>query len=174
MVQRNWLYVFGILLLFTACEQTDNNLEVTSDTLAGEWQMSGFTYGGRSTNEADGAIYQSNFAGTGRDVNFTIWFNADGTYTSTGSYTIDVTYAFGGQEFTQPLTMGDQLESGTYLWEDNQLSMTRSSDGLTQVATNLELSTELLVFELQHIQTNTGQGTSSTLIIDGDFQLRRQ
>lgn len=175
MKKLNSLYLLSLLLLlFTACEEEDNNLEVNNDNLAGEWEMTGFTYGGRSTQEAGGETYRSNFAGNARDITFTVTFNADGTYTSSGSYTIDVTYAFGGQEFDQSLTIDDVLDSGTYTLNGDELSITRDQDGETSVASNVELSNDALMFELQQTQTSTGQGTSSTVIIDGDFLFRRK
>lgn len=174
MKKLNTLYLLGLLFLFTACDKEETNLEVNNDNLAGEWELTGFTYGGRSTNEVGGETYRSNFAGNGRDLAYTVRFNADGTYTSSGSYTIDATYAFGGQEFSQSLTIDDALDSGTYTLNGDELSITRDEDGETSVATILQLTNDLLIFELQQTKVSTSQNATSTVIIDGDFQMRRE
>lgn len=175
MKKLNTLYLLSLLLLIsTACEKEEGNLEVNSDNIAGEWEMSGFTYGGRSTQEAGGETYRSNFAGNGRDIAYQVTFNSDGTYTSSGSYTIDITYAFGGQEFSQAVTINDALGTGTYTLNGDEITITRDEDGESSVATIVELTSESLFFELQQTRTNSGQGTTSTAIIDGDFRFRRK
>lgn len=160
-------------MVFTGCEKTDTQLEINQDNLAGEWEMSGFTFGGRSTNEAGGETYRSNFAGSGRDITFKLRFNTDGTYTSSGSYTIDAVYAFGGQEFPQELTFDDALGSGTYDLNGDELTLARNDKGEIETASVVQLTSKVLIFELQQTRMDSGQGTTSTVVIDGDFQLLR-
>lgn len=174
MKKLNTLYLLSLLFLITACDKEETNLEVTNDNLAGEWELTAFTYGGRSTNEVGGETYRSNFAGNGRDLAYSVRFNTDGTYTSSGSYTIDAMYAFGGQEFSQVLIIDDALGTGTYTLNGDELSVTRDEDGETSVATILQLTNDVLIFELQQTKTNTSQSATSTAIIDGDFQMRRK
>lgn len=165
--------ILSLFLLLTACEK-DNKLEVNNDNIAGEWNMTGFSYSGMSTTVAGGETSASSVAGTGRDINFMISFKANGTYTSSGNYTVDLSYEFGGQTFTQPYIVSDFLKSGTYELMDQEMTITRDEDGEISIATIRELSSEVLIFELQQTETSTGQGTSSTIVINGEFQLRRQ
>ncbi|GAB5551222.1 MAG: hypothetical protein Sapg2KO_08130 [Saprospiraceae bacterium] len=169
MQRVKFIYLLSLLFLFVACEN-DNGEDNQSANLEGAWELKTLDYNGSTTSGST----TTNFDGTARNVDFEIDFNADGSYTSRGGYTVTLVYDFGGIRSSQMTEINDFFGSGTYTLNGDRLSITRNSDGETNTATISTVSQNELAFELEQQEIIMGQSSTSSFTLNGDFVLDKK
>jgi len=118
----NTLLALFLLLFFTSCEK-DETKNLGSDGLLGQWEVSALDYTGSTITEIpDVEIPVLDFEGNGRDLDLSIEF-LESTFTSEGSYTIDLTMEFGGQSSTVPYPVQGFIGVGDWSMEGNTLTI---------------------------------------------------
>lgn len=101
-------------LLFTSC----NNDETEVNKLIGTWNLIGLDYNGTAIAETADIEIESELSAVGKNFDSEIAFNADGTYTSSGMYTVDLTQTTQGIEATQTVNVPSFVGSGEYTLDD--------------------------------------------------------
>lgn len=160
------LLILMVVLSFWSCKDEDE--------IIGTWDVTVFEYGGSSTTSVQGEDYTTNFEGTGRDMSLTVEFKGDGTYTSQGSYTIDLDYDFAGQMFSQPVTLTDYFGTGTYVVDGTTITFTDDQSNEESTGTITKLAGDDLELNFKKTETSIAQGTTSSYTIDGDYVFVRQ
>ncbi len=153
-----------LLIAFTSCKKDDDNPPPgnTSGDIVATWIATDYSYEGSTTTEAMGITVTSDFVGTASDLDLDITFNADNTFESSGSYTLNLVTTFEGQTIEQdlPITVSS---SGTYELEGDMLTI--DGNGLTSEATILELTETTLRYTATAETTQTVGGATATTTI---------
>ncbi len=166
------LALLGVLF---SCGSDDSDDMLSSDPIVGEWNLISLDYTGSSSvnDPYTGDPLTTDFEGVARDIMTTVIFNADGTFTSQGSYTIDLTSDFGGYEFTQSVPFEGFLGSGT--WELDGTTMTTTNDQVEgeSVIEILNLTDNSWNTNFVLSMVNTQQGITINQSIDGNYFFER-
>ena len=166
------LLLMVALLGFFACENEDNPSTGTDD-IVGSWEVSAYSYEGQTTTVSGGASFTTDFMGDATDVTASVEFKADGTYSSTGGYTISLDYEIGGQTISTPVTISNFIGAGTYEVSGSTLTTTDENGEVTTLKIE-RLEGDDLELEFQIMQETTQQGATSTSVIDGKATLERK
>lgn len=161
------------LFIFTGCGEDDSDPNLDNN-LVGTWNMNNISYSGTSTTSFPGIPdVTGTFTGESTDSDYQIIFNEDNTFSSSGSYTINLTSEVAGQTVTQPVTVsGDQaLGSGT--WELSGNTLTTTFDGQAGEGTLTELTANSFRLETDLTQTQSANGATVTFSVDAVFNASR-
>ncbi|MCC6723716.1 MAG: lipocalin family protein [Saprospiraceae bacterium] len=149
------------LVLFAACKK-DESTKSSSD-IEGTWKLTFMSCDdGQITTEAGGIASSGTFTASGKDYNATVNFKADGTFTSSGSYTQVMSLTVDGFEQTLETPTSDFLENGTYTFDGTTLTTTvdgESGSGEVTVLTDTNLEMEVKIDKTDDFG---GQGSSTT------------
>ncbi len=159
--------------ILTGCGDDDSD-PVLDNNLIGTWNMNNISYSGTSTTSYPGIPdVTATFTGESTESDYQIVFNEDNTYSTSGSYTINLTTEVGGQSDTQSSTVSgaQALGSGTWQLSGNTLSIT--SGGQTTEGTLTELTANNFRLETNLTQTQSFSGTSGTITVDAVFNASR-
>ncbi len=166
------LLLMFTLLGFIACDNEGNPTTGTDD-IVGNWEVLTYSYEGQSTTTSGGASFTTDFMGDATDVTATVEFKADGTYSSTGEYTISLDYEIGGQTISTPVTISNFIGSGTYEVNGSTLTAT-DQDGEVNSMKIERLEGDDMELEFEITRETTQQGATSTSVIDGKATLKRK
>ncbi|TQD40705.1 hypothetical protein [Haloflavibacter putidus] len=119
-----------VTVTLMSCSSDDDSTQAApnSSELAGSWELTDFHYNGETTTTMAGQSFTTTYDAQGQDFdNAVVTFNEDNTYTSSGSYDIEITMNTMGQETTQTSTLNDVYGSGTWEVDGNTLITQDSS-----------------------------------------------
>ncbi len=168
----NSFILLALLGVLFSCGDDDEM--VTEDSFVGQWNLISLDYSGTSTTiDPDGESISIDFDGEAREIMTTVDFNADGTYTSQGSYIIDLTTDFYGYMQTQSVPFEGFVGNGTWELNGNTLTTTdtQSQNSSTIPVNNLTNSswdTNLTV-----TQNSMQQGFTIIQEINGNYFFER-
>lgn len=164
--------VLALCFLF-ACGGEEETPAPAND-LSGSWKVTDISYEGTSVSSYGGYTFSSNFTGTGFDHNLVINFDdSPNTYTSSGDYSIKMTFQADGQTYTQNWTNQGFIDGGNWSRAGNELTITSNSSG-AQKATILELTSTILKLGYNSTQTAEQDGMTVTSTITGSYTFQRQ
>jgi len=166
------LLLMVALFGFFACDNEDNP-STNTDDIIGNWEVSAYSYEGTTTTTSGGASFTTDFMGDATDVTASVEFKTDGTYSSTGGYTISLDYEIGGQTISTPVTISNFIGSGTYEVSGSTLTTT-DEDGKTTALKIERLEGDDMELEFEITQETSQQGATSTSVIDGKATLKRK
>ncbi len=180
--------VFALLTAFT-CEnepiddgiftEIENPNGTVNANLVGEWQLVALDYSGTSTTTVGTVSTTANFVGTSANEDYTLDLNADGSYTTSGSYDIELeTEITGIPNQTNTVTLSSS-GSGTYTSTATTITTSGALvdialDGVTQPnddvegTTNYTLSNDgnTLTFNSDDTQIITQDGVTAEVSIN--------
>lgn len=173
-------YVFLFALFIASCGSDDSNEttdpmndETTDDTddssddmnddsssIVGMWEVISIDASGISTVEIAGQTIETNFVGEGIDLNYTVTFTEDpNEVTADGEYNIELTTTVAGQSITETIPGILFIDSGSWVIEGDQITITSNdmdSTGtittLTDTTLTIEVDTEVVI-EQQGVET---------------------
>jgi hypothetical protein len=166
-----------VSLLFAALFSCSKNGDSAkpSKTLVGKWKMTSFTYTGTSTVVIDGQSASSPFSGTGKDIDASISFAQDNTYTSEGSYTIALTMGVGGQQIKEDMPIQGFMGSGTWKKDGNKVMITDDATGNNETCTILQLDDKTLKMQWGGtLSPANSYNTPVTLTVNGTYVFERE
>ncbi|PHI20109.1 hypothetical protein CEQ90_09140 [Lewinellaceae bacterium SD302] len=185
-----WNYLCLLMLAFTfvisGCGDDDDN---SSADLVGTWEMVDLNYTGESSTTNAGLTAETDFTGTGINMDFTIVFNEDGTYITDGDYEIELTSitTFQGTSSTdvQVIPINDIMGNGEYSVSGNILTtmggfISFDATGMTMTSPNEEAMSEfslvgdLLTFSAETATSTNQSGVIATSSTSSVFVLERQ
>jgi len=148
------LFLMPMLLvcfLVSSCgSDNDNDPEVSND-LSGTWEVSDVYY------EGDANIGEMYYQFIGQSVSFDDYifvFNNDGTFTSSGAYTAELTMIMNGQEYTIEEAVPYSSVSGNYpIVEDILYFETASEEQEVEI---IELSSNRMILNASGSAALTG------------------
>jgi hypothetical protein len=168
----NSLILLALLGVFFSCGDDDEM--TTTDSFVGQWNLISLDYSGTSTTiDPDGESISIDFDGAAREIMTTVIFNADGTYTSQGSYIIDLTTDFYGYMQTTSVPFEGFVGNGT--WELNGTTLT-TTDTQTQDTATLtvnNLSDSSWDTNLTVTQNSMQQGFTIIQEVNGNYFFER-
>ena len=110
----NFLIILTFALTLISCSDDDSDSSTINGDVSGEWMIESINYTGSSVTTAQGNSITSNFTGESFDENATVTFNDDNTFTSQGSYSIQLTTTTFGQTEDQSITIDDYNSEGDW------------------------------------------------------------
>jgi len=165
------LIAAAMTLTLFSCGKDDDPQRSSSD-LEGEWNITAVDYTGTTTTVTPGFpdIVQD-FVGVGRDIEILFTFNDDDSYTSKGSYVVDLTTTFNGVSTTQEVPVLDFLGSGTYEYTDPDLTLTEG-DNVSECTVSTLNSSSLVIKATTTVST-TQFGVTNTSVLDYNISFER-
>lgn len=158
------LHLFNLTLvaLFSCVDKGEE--EINSNIIVGEWNLTAVDYEGTTTSQ----FGDIEFTGTGTDLNMTVTFSTDpNEVLSEGDFTLEMEMTFAGQTETVSQPNQGFVGSGTWSVDGNVLSIT--TQGITQEAEIVELTTESLIVSAG-LDQDLGQGSSASVSIKYEFE----
>lgn len=112
------LAVIGICL---SCSNDDNDTDVNSSMVLGEWQLEEISYSGTSSVNGDGFTSLVSYSAEAIDINAQVIFNNATNYTTKGNYVIRMTTTVDGATEVENYPYININGSGTYRIEGNKI-----------------------------------------------------
>lgn len=170
---KTFFFLSVCVSLTTSCNSDDD--DNNDSDITGAWELLVLAYDGSSTTTFSGQNFTSNFNGNGRDITASVEFRADGTYTSMGTYTIDLTTDLGnGQSLQQEVTITNFIGSGTYTLNGTTITATDNGTNMTHSGEITRLEGDDMEMNFIIEQVSSQQGATSTISVDGDYTFKRQ
>ncbi|PZD79154.1 hypothetical protein DNG35_03860 [Mesonia sp. K7] len=164
------------MLILTSCSTDDNTSNnVNNTSLLGDWEMIDVNYTGTQTVDFQGQTMTMDFSG--QSVSFEdaiVVFNQDNTYTSSGSYVIELTVNFMGQSNTQQFPVDNFFGTGTWLKSGNTLTVTDDQLGSATPA-NIDIlnATTLKLSISNYTVSMPGPGGNQDVDLDYEITLNK-
>lgn len=170
----NSLILLALLGVLFSCGGDDSDDIMNSDPLVGEWRMVSLDYSGTSTTiNPYGPPLVSEFVGTARDINTTITFNSDNTFSSEGAYTIDLVTDYGGTTFEESTEFEGFMGSGTWALDGNTLTTTDNATGETSELDLQNLTDDGWGVDVMNSRTTEVQGFTVIQEVNTSFFFER-
>lgn len=170
------LFTVIIAFSFVSCE--GDGVEVPGNTLesiVGTWAGVDVDYNGETTGTIQGQTISSTFVGVGYDVNYTLTFGENpNSFTTDGSYSIELTTTTLGQTTVQNTENISFLEDGIWEISGDQLTITLNSSGQASPGTIVELTDTMLKLSSTTTQSFSQQGANFTTTVETFTTFTRQ
>lgn len=109
------------LATFISCSNDDNDPEVDSGMILGEWQLDEMNYSGTTTVTMEGQTSSISYEAEAIDMDAQVIFNDQSTYSTKGSYTIRMTTNMEGYTDVQDYPFSNVNGTGTYRLEGDKI-----------------------------------------------------
>jgi len=162
-----YVLILMTIIGLSACGGTDEDL------LVGTWELSELNYAGNISTSDGSLTLSSDFSGSASDITTTITFNADGTYTTSGSHTLEFEFDFGGNPQTQTITYEAFLDSGTWELDGSTLTVTDSAGEDTSIEMR-SLSNRTLILQLEITEVDDTQVATTTTTVNGNYTFEKE
>ena len=156
-----------------SCDDEPTN-PISDASIFGTWTLQSMQYSGGNTVVSGNETFAAEFDGLAKNISTTMTLNEDGTYTSMGSYTVDVAFSFGNQTFTQETTYSNFLGTGTYTRSDDFLSFTFDPNEEPIEGQIIRLSDNELSIKVVIITESEDNVSTTRTRIDGQYEFIRQ
>lgn len=117
---RSVLLVAALITCFS-CSNDNNDPEVSSEMILGEWNLEEMSYSGTSTATMNGQTSSLVYAAEAIDMDAQVIFNDQSNYSTKGSYTIRMTTTMEGSTDVQDHLISNANATGTYRIEGNKI-----------------------------------------------------
>jgi hypothetical protein len=158
---RNLLFfaLIAMSLVFTNCKKDP----VSSDPMVGKWKLDNIYMKNGKNTVTDGIdILEYRLEMQGKNLSAQVELKADGTYTSTGSYTASYDFYDGLDLFLHTdIVISPFATGGTYSRTGNIFKATDST-GQSSEATIVSETSDLLTLEVSYSQSQNQGGLIST------------
>jgi len=116
-----------LFITFSSCSKdSDNNSDLNSSMIVGEWNLSSLNYNGKTELNFNDTNYTTVFSGVAENIAYTLTFNANNTFKTEGGYDVNLTT----DGFSQIYPIVGYTSSGDWSIEGNIL---KTSVGLAQL-----------------------------------------
>ncbi len=169
-----------VMVTLMSCSSDDESTSAvpTNSELTGVWELTTFNYGGETTTTMDGESLTITYDAQGQNFdNAVVTFNEDNTYTSSGSYEIEMTMTMMGQESTQTHTLNDVYGSGTWEVDGNTLITQDGTTGQEGQATMQMIdgnTLKLIIEDYSQAMPDLPDGAEGEVNMSAEMTLVRQ
>lgn len=165
------LLILLFALVLMSCESDDDSASINGE-VNGEWNIESINYTGSTVTSAQGNSITSNFTGESFDENATLIFNADNTFTSQGSYSIELETTTLGQTQNQSVPIDNYSSEGEWSLSGNILTIegelvSISSNTPTINDPNESAPQDLIIEELTDTTMVVSSVTQQTIVDSG-------
>ncbi|MCY2686022.1 lipocalin family protein [Salinimicrobium sp. TH3] len=116
------------LVSFVSCSKEENDPELETEMLLGEWHLEEFNYSGTNVYSAGNETASVSYTGEAVEIDFETVFLKDGTYITVGTYTIILTSTAEGETTVEEFTYSDINTTGTYNIDGNKITTTHEQE----------------------------------------------
>ncbi len=111
-----------LFITFSSCSKDDdNNSDLNTSMMLGEWNLESFNYEGTSEANFEGFDFSTSYSGVSENEDFTLTFNENNTFESNGKYDVRLTV----EGITQLVPLETTTSTGD--WSVNGNILTTSS-----------------------------------------------
>ncbi|CAL2077945.1 hypothetical protein [Tenacibaculum sp. 190524A02b] len=146
-----------LLSVFTLASCSKSDEPVNNSDLIGEWNLTEFTYSGKTTSKISGQTITTDFEGVGKNFSSKLTFSQNPNKVSaSGSHDIDLTYKLFGLEQTNTYTLKDISSEAT--WTENGDKITFNGQVIktsTPNTINLPQSNDSYEFTVERLDENS-------------------
>ncbi|MFN0013054.1 MAG: lipocalin family protein [Saprospiraceae bacterium] len=159
----------SIIVLLTSCKK-DEIPNFNQADAVGTWDLAAVSCNdGMSTTTVPGIPpVSATFTVSGKNYNSTVTFNADGTYSSQGSYTAVITTVTQGQTDTQEEDTGFFEGMGTWSLSGNTMTVTEGTK--TSTTTVEELTSTKMVMAVKINETVSDPVLGFSTVVKGTYR----
>jgi len=169
---KNLIFLLATVMTLSliSCGKDDPNSGggdpvVEEPGVEGNWNLESINYTGNQTvSSASTPDVVTTLVGAGKELDLVFSYNEDGTFSSAGSYVIEVTSTVGGFSQTMNETFQDFLGTGTYEFVDPVLTMT--NDEREVMADVTSLTDDSLEYSVWISSSETQFGISTVKILN--------
>lgn len=152
--------MFAFLLVFASCSSDDDNNQndLTVD-ITGSWELTNLEYSGENETVFQGQTITLVYSGFGKDFDAQAVFSENpNTIQTLGSYTIELSFEFMGitQTIDTPINLSDDISSGTWSVEGNQMIIVDGDTGEVQTAEIIQLTQNKMVLLMEQVTNMNG------------------
>ncbi len=156
-------------------EDMDDSMDGMNDessTIVGMWEVISIDASGTSTAEIAGQTIETNFVGEGVDLNYTVTFTEDpNEVTADGEYNIELTTTVAGQSITETIPGILFIDSGNWIIEGDQITIT--SNDMDSTGTITTLTDTTLIIEVDTEVVIEQQGVETIATVNAEVNLQR-
>lgn len=156
-------------------EDMDDSMDGMNDessNIVGMWEVISIDASGTSTAEIAGQTIETNFVGEGIDLNYTVTFTEDpNEVTADGEYNIELTTTVAGQSITETIPGILFIDSGSWVIEGDQITIT--SNDMDSTGTITTLTDTTLTIEVDTEVTIEQQGVETIATVNAEVSLQR-
>lgn len=185
-------YVFLFTLFIVSCgsddgnettdpvnEETPDDTDDSSDdmnddssNIVGMWEVITIDASGTSTAEIAGQTIETNFVGEGVDLNYTVTFTeGPNEVTADGEYNIELTTTIAGQSITETIPGILFIDSGSWVIDGDQITIT--SNDMDSTGTITTLTDTTLTIEVDTEVVIEQQGVETIATVNAEVNLQR-
>ena len=173
------LSLLAILFIFFSSCSKDDEPDLNSSMMLGEWNLSSLNYEGKTELNYEGTNYTTTYSGVAENIDFTLTFNADNTFESKGSYDINLIL----EGFSQILPIEDFTSSGDWSIDGNVLKTTTlladmsnsefvPADSVGEIIIQ-EMTENRVVLIIDQVSIFEVSGFENTATLSGEYVLTR-
>ncbi len=168
-----------LFIAFSSCSKDDdNNSDLNTSMMVGEWNLESFMYEGKSDANFEGIDLSTTYSGVSENEDFKLTFNENNTFTSVGTYDVKLTV----EGITQLVSLGNNSSSGDWSVNGNILTTSSlftqvngspaQSEAISEMRIT-EISENRLALTFDQESTINQSGLEYTVTLNGEYILTK-
>lgn len=169
-----------LFIAFSSCSKDDDSsLDLNSSMIVGEWNLSSLNYAGKTEVIFQETNYSTTYSGVAENIDYTLTFNADNTFSSQGGYDVNLTT----EGISQIIAINDFSSSGDWSIDGNIL---KTSTNFAQMNNSnmvdaesvgeiiiKEMTENRIVLTVDQVSNFNESGFENIATISGEYILTR-
>ncbi|WP_291728012.1 lipocalin family protein [Bernardetia sp.] len=169
MKKLNWLFLLLLSVVFlTSCGEDEEEQSEENLGILGTWDLKSFQYSGSTqVDYGNGFVVGNPFVAEAINIDMSITFNDNNTYTTQGDYSIVIAPDIeDGDDLAITIDFQNFFESGNWRREGNELIFNENQLSGNEIgrSTIIELTQNRMVVELEYRQEETDPAQGITVI----------
>lgn len=169
-----------LFIAFSSCSKDDDSSsDLNSSMIVGEWNLSALNYSGKTEINFQETNYTTTYSGVAENIEYTLTFNADNTFSSQGGYDVNLTT----EGISQIIAINDFTSSGDWSIDGNILKtstnfaqMSNSDMAETESVGEViiqEMTENRIVLTIDQVSKFNESGFENIATISGEYILTR-
>lgn len=152
-----------VFFLFSCTNETEETITI-GDDISGNWELTGLEYQCRTVvRETNGRTYTALSEGFGENLSTQLLLSEDGSYITTGCFTIKIIVWSGTENIEETIAINDFLAEGSYTFNEDQLLLRTAQNNVLYRIEIITLTDTTLAFTVEFSSDNFYSGANVSL-----------